>query len=112
VIHVAEQDEKVVHTLAAARARSRRAPAVQAMLDAPMFGSRWRWNATRALAVLRARGGKKSHRSSAWMRRTWSRCVPDQLASPRTGGGPRDSRPPAGAETIADCLLEAMDFPA
>src|SRR5256885_382508 len=32
---------------------------VQAMLDAPMFGSRWRWNATRALAVLRARGGKK-----------------------------------------------------
>src|SRR2546430_9462404 len=24
---------------------------VQAMLDAPMFGSRWRWNATRALAV-------------------------------------------------------------
>src|SRR5205085_5098371 len=32
---------------------------VQAMLDAPMFGTRWRWNATRALAVLRARGGKK-----------------------------------------------------
>jgi ATP-dependent helicase Lhr and Lhr-like helicase len=30
---------------------------VQAMLDAPMFGTRWRWNATRALAVLRARGG-------------------------------------------------------
>src|SRR5438046_3033908 len=30
---------------------------VQAMLDAPMFGSRWRWNATRALAVLRARAG-------------------------------------------------------
>src|SRR5207302_1341729 len=26
---------------------------VQAMLDAPMFGTRWRWNATRALAVLR-----------------------------------------------------------
>src|SRR5438445_5212769 len=32
---------------------------VQAMLDAPMFGSRWRWNATRALAVLRQRGGRK-----------------------------------------------------
>src|SRR6266480_2609661 len=29
---------------------------VQALLDAPMFAIRWRWNATRALAVLRARG--------------------------------------------------------
>jgi len=28
---------------------------VQAMLDAPVFGTRWRWNATRALAVLRMR---------------------------------------------------------
>src|SRR2546427_4582806 len=32
---------------------------VQAMLDAPMFGTRWRWNATRALAVLRQWGGRK-----------------------------------------------------
>ena len=31
----------------------------QAMLDAPMFGTRWRWNATRALAILRFRGGTK-----------------------------------------------------
>ena len=31
----------------------------QAMLDAPMFGARWRWNATRALAILRFRGGTK-----------------------------------------------------
>ncbi len=31
----------------------------QAMLVAPMFGARWRWNATRALAVLRQNGGKK-----------------------------------------------------
>jgi len=31
---------------------------VQAMLDAPMFGTRRRWHGTRALAVLRPRGGK------------------------------------------------------
>jgi len=32
---------------------------VQAMLDAPVFGTRWRWNATARLAVLRFRGGRK-----------------------------------------------------
>jgi len=38
---------------------------VQAMLDAPMFGSRWRWNATRALAVLRARAARSAHAAAA-----------------------------------------------
>src|SRR5438445_9912752 len=32
---------------------------VQALLDAPMFAIRWRWNATRSLAVPRFRGGAK-----------------------------------------------------
>jgi ATP-dependent helicase Lhr and Lhr-like helicase len=32
---------------------------VQAVLDAPMFGTRFRWNATRALTMLRMRGGKR-----------------------------------------------------
>src|SRR5206468_7128699 len=31
----------------------------QALLDSPMFAARWRWNATRALAILRFAGGKK-----------------------------------------------------
>ena len=31
----------------------------QAVLQAPIFGTRWRWNATRALAILRHTGGKK-----------------------------------------------------
>ena len=31
----------------------------QAVLQAPMFETRWRWNATRSLAMLRRRGGKK-----------------------------------------------------
>src|SRR5262249_48626770 len=32
---------------------------VQALLDAPMFGTRFRWNASRALTMLRMRGGKR-----------------------------------------------------
>jgi ATP-dependent Lhr-like helicase len=32
---------------------------VQAVLAAPVFGLRWRWNTTRALAVLRRTGGKR-----------------------------------------------------
>src|SRR5205814_9269582 len=31
----------------------------QALLDAPMFGTRWRWNATASLAVRRMNGGRK-----------------------------------------------------
>ena len=31
----------------------------QALLDTPMFTARWRWNVSRALAVLRFSGGKK-----------------------------------------------------
>ena len=31
----------------------------QALLPAPMFEARWRWNASRALAVLRFAGGRK-----------------------------------------------------
>lgn len=33
---------------------------VQALLDAPMFGVRWRWNATTALALPRFTGGKRT----------------------------------------------------
>src|SRR5205823_5122751 len=36
-----------------------RALLIQALLDAPMFTIRWRWNATRSLAVPRFRGGAK-----------------------------------------------------
>src|SRR5690606_20051669 len=32
---------------------------IQAMLDAPMFNTRWRWGASIALALPRFRGGKK-----------------------------------------------------
>jgi len=87
---------------------------VQAMLDAPMFGSRWRWNATRALAVLRARGGKKVPTPLQRMdaEDLVAAVFPDQLACPENLVGDREIPDhPLVQQTIADCLLEAMDFP-
>jgi len=87
---------------------------VQAMLDAPMFGSRWRWNATRALAVLRARGGKKVPTPLQRMEAEdlVAAVFPDQLACPENLVGDREIPDhPLVKQTIEDCLLEAMDFP-
>jgi len=87
---------------------------VQAMLDAPMFGSRWRWNATRALAVLRSRGGKKVPTPLQRMEAEdlVAAVFPDQLACPENLVGDREIPDhPLVKQTIADCLLEAMDFP-
>src|SRR5213082_3075752 len=87
---------------------------VQAMLDAPMFGSRWRWNATRALAVLRARGGKKVPTPLQRMdaEDLVAAVFPDQLACPENLVGDREIPDhPLVQQTIQDCLLEAMDFP-
>jgi Lhr-like helicase len=47
----------------------------QAMLPAPMFEVRWRWDTSRALAVLRFAGGRKCRRRS-------SACAPT-ICSPR-----------------------------
>src|SRR2546428_6498293 len=84
------------------------------MRDAPMFGSRWRWNATRALAVLRQRGGRKVpiplQRMDA--EDLIAAVFPDQLACPENLVGDREIPDhPLVNQTIADCLLEAMDFP-
>jgi len=87
---------------------------VQAMLDAPMFGSRWRWNATRALAVLRARGGRKVPTPLQRMdaEDLVAAVFPDQLACPENLVGDREIPDhPLVNQTITDCLLEAMDFP-
>ena len=87
---------------------------VQAMLDAPMFGSRWRWNATRALAVLRARAGRKVPTPLQRMdaEDLVAAVFPDQLACPENLVGDREIPDhPLVNQTITDCLLEAMDFP-
>ena len=86
---------------------------VQALLDSPMFPIRWRWNATRALALPRQRGGR---RIAAPLQRMESENLlaavfPDQLACPENLVGDREVPDhPLVRQTIEDCLIEAMDI--
>ncbi len=85
----------------------------QAMLDAPMFGARWRWNATRALAILRMRGGKKVAPQLQRMRADdlLAAVFPDQAACAENLSGPiRIPDHVLVRETIDNCLHEAMDL--
>ena len=84
----------------------------QAMLPAPMFGARWRWNATRALAVLRFAGGRKVPPPILRMRSDdlLAAVFPDQVACQENlTGDIRIPDHPLVDETIRDCLHEAMD---
>jgi ATP-dependent Lhr-like helicase len=86
---------------------------VQALLDAPMFTIRWRWNATRSLAVPRFRGGSKI---AAPLQRMESENLlaavfPDQLACLEHIVGDREIPDhPLVRQTVDDCLTEAMDI--
>lgn len=86
---------------------------VQALLDAPMFEIRWRWNASRAFAVLRRRAGKKVPPAIQRMQSEdlISLIFPDQLACLENVVGERDIPDhPLVNQTIHDCLYEAMDI--
>ncbi len=86
---------------------------VQALLDAPMFEVRWRWNASIALAVLRRRGGE---RVPPQIQRSVSEDLialvfPDQIACLENIAGDREVPDhPLVSQTILDCLHEAMDI--
>jgi ATP-dependent helicase Lhr and Lhr-like helicase len=85
----------------------------QAMLDAPMFEARWRWNASRALAVLRFAGGRKVPPPLQRMRADdlLAAVFPDQAACQENiAGDIRIPDHPIVNETIRDCLHEAMDL--
>ena len=88
---------------------------VQALLDAPMFDVRWRWNASRALAVPRWRGGR---RVPPYLQRMQAEDLvalvfPDQLACAENLAGEREVPDhPLVTQTIDDCLTEAMDVDA
>ena len=85
----------------------------QAMLPAPMFGARWRWNASRALAVLRFAGGRKVPPPLLRMRSDdlLAAVFPDQVACQENlTGDIRIPDHPLVDETIRDCLHEAMDL--
>lgn len=86
---------------------------VQAMLDAPMFTVRWRWNAVCALALRRFQGGRKTHPHLLRMQaEDLIACVfPDQLACLENIVGDRQIPDhPLVFQTIQDCLTEAMDI--
>ena len=86
----------------------------QAVLQSPIFGTRWRWNATRALAILRHTGGKKVPPPLQRMRSDdlLAAVFPAQVAC-------QDNAPPGDIEvpdhplvfeTMRDCLTEASDL--
>ena len=85
----------------------------QAALQAPMFETRWRWNAGRALALLRRRGGKKVPPNLQRMRAQdlLAAVFPGQTAcQDNHGGGPIEVPDhPLVNETVRDCLVEATD---
>ncbi|MBV9334199.1 MAG: DEAD/DEAH box helicase, partial [Candidatus Eremiobacteraeota bacterium] len=85
----------------------------QALLPAPMFAARWRWNASRALAILRFNGGRKVPPQILRMRADdlLASVFPDQAACPENLTGPiRVPDHVLVRETIGNCLHEAMDL--
>jgi ATP-dependent Lhr-like helicase len=86
----------------------------QALLDAPMWNIRWRWNVTRSLAVLRRRGGRKIPPQLQRMdaEDLLTAIFPDQVACAEnlTGGEREIPSHPLVDQTVKDCLEEAMDI--
>jgi len=88
---------------------------VQALLDAPMFEVRWRWNATRSLAIQRNRNGKRVPPQFQRMdaEDLVAHVFPDQIACQENLTGKREIPDhPLVNQTIHDCLTEAMDIDA
>jgi ATP-dependent Lhr-like helicase len=86
---------------------------IEALLDAPMFITRWRWAAGVALALPRFRGGKKVPPQFARMEAEdlIATVFPDQLACAENLVGEREIPDhPLTNQTITDCLHEAMDI--
>ncbi len=95
------------------KAESVRDVLIQAMLDAPMFELRWRWNATIALAVQRMRNGKRL--LPQWQRNQAEDLVavvfPDQIACFENIRGAREIPDhPLVTQTIEDLLTVTMDI--
>ncbi len=85
----------------------------QALLDAPMFMTRWRWVSGVALALPRFRGGKKVPPQLMRMEAEdlVAAIFPDQLACAENIPGEREIPDhPLVNQTIHDCLSEAMDI--
>ncbi|MGC4096153.1 MAG: DEAD/DEAH box helicase [Nitrospira sp.] len=89
---------------------------IQAVLLAPMFATRWRWNVSRALALLRFSNGKKVPPQIQRMKAEdlLASVFPDAIACQENLTGDRAMRQipdhPLVQETLRDCLTEAMDI--
>ncbi len=86
---------------------------VHAALASPLFTNRWRWNATRSLAVLRHSGGKKVPVALQRMRAEdlLAAVFPEQtMCQDNRSGMVEIPDHPLVKETLKDCLCEAMDF--
>jgi len=95
------------------KAHSVRDLLVQALLDAPMFETRFRWNANVSLAVRRFSGGKKTPPFLQRMQTNDLAAVvfPDQQACLENIRGEREIPDhPLVQQTIEDCLHGAMDI--
>ncbi|HBC02130.1 MAG TPA: ATP-dependent DNA helicase [Pseudomonas sp.] len=85
---------------------------IQALLDAPLFGVRWRWIATTALALPRMAGGRKVAPQLQRMKSDdlLATVFPDQVACLENIIGEREIPDhPLVRQTLDDCLHEAMD---
>lgn len=88
---------------------------VQAVLLAPMFTTRWRWNASRSLTLLRFSNGKKVPPQIQRMKSEdlLAAVFPDAIACQENLKEERAARQipdhPLVKETLRDCLTEAMD---
>ena len=87
----------------------------QAVLDQPMFESRWRWNATRSLVLSRTQNGKPVPPQIMRMRAgdLLARAFPAAIACPENlppGDLPIPMEHPLVRQTIDDCLTEATDI--
>ncbi len=86
---------------------------VQALLAAPMFTVRWRWNAVCSLALKRFQGGRKTPPYLLRMQAEdlVTAVFPDQLACFENIVGDREVPDhPLVNQTVHDCLTEAMDI--
>ncbi|WP_166358670.1 DEAD/DEAH box helicase [Pseudomonas akapageensis] len=85
---------------------------IQAVLDAPLFGVRWRWSAGIALALPRYSGGRKVAPQIQRMKSEdlIAAVFPDQIACVENLAGEREIPDhPLVEQTLDDCLHEAMD---
>ena len=101
--------EEVPGYLASASARE---VLVQALLDAPIFNIRWRWNANVSLAVPRRSGGRKVPAPIQRMQAEDLVAVvfPDQIACAENLAGEREIPDhPLVRQTVDDGLNDAMD---